>query len=259
MLNPTSNLQDQVFQQNQGLIASINGEYTTVYRNATNVNRSLLDSDPIFTVFPALLTRTTTRTQIENSMFELLMFQGICDSRYLQYGDLVVDNASGEMYVYGNRRPRTAAMFVRVETLVTIGMPFNPGSAARTGRAPGGNFVPNYGFARNDISRPLTLTNGTYAIGAPGDPAAQLLVGVQIKNQIGSPHDPGIPNAILKSNFALYVPPLTAANGTDLTPPMRENMIVSVVGSDTQYVVLSCATNMQGFVGTVCIVQKADI
>jgi hypothetical protein len=257
--NPSAYLQDDIFQQNQGLLASNNGQFHSVYRVVPNSNGSVLQQVPLYDIFPAWLTRTTSRKFIENAMFELLMFLGVCDSRYLQYGDLLVDNKSGESYVYGNRRIQTAAVLVRVETLVTIGQSYNPGSARpATPRGPGGHVISGYATARNDITQPITLVNGAYNVGAVGDVPAQLLVGVQMKNQIGGPHDAELPNSELRSNFVVYVPPLGGANG-EPAPAIRENMVIAVVGSDTKYTVLSCITSMQGFVGTVCIVQKVGV
>jgi hypothetical protein len=258
VLNDILSAFDELIETGGGIAAQLLGQYCTVYRVSSTTNVSVLQDNPIngMDIFPAEFDRTTDRKVIETATFDLVVFAGTCDPSVLQIGDILVDNATGERYCYGQRRVLDDPLFAEVDHLATISLSYNPASAPTVAPgAPRGVRVASR-FGGNTISAtaPITLTAGVYAVGAVGATPAQIPVGVSMLDRLGNVHgDQSTSEQTLKSNYMIYIPPMPGIT-------LRENALVTILDvPDLQFNVVDLSTSEFGFVGTVAIAQKVAV
>ncbi len=254
MLNWAAEAQDQIYAQAQAIEASMNGQFCTVYRLMQRTSVSVL-KQPVLNAFPSQFA-LATRAQIESLTFDLKVFVGTCDFTMLQFGDILVDNCSGDRYCFAQRRLLKEALFARVERTATITRP----NSEINDDPPGSTEPQETGWVWSQTSTQgqsdyagrtaatdaiLSLQTGTYSFGT-GTPA-QVPVGLQPIARVSDVTGKDFAENLGRTRFLLYIPPLP---GVELQRLDRVDL------GDMSCQIAMIYNSQAGFFGSICVVSE---
>ena len=211
----------------------------------------VLDGAPIATV-PIFIERTTTRSALENQIFELVFFTAKGDNRTWQLGDLFVEQATGAAYCYCQSRPIKPSFFIRCEALATIRRPDDVATATPTPPPAGTAFVAPTESETDDADDDiLTLTGGIYGFSAASTSptAATVPIGIQPTARARGEHGEKLDSSTAIQRFVGYVPPLGNLR-------LRERDTLALATGDSYMCEQVFSTGDVGLVGTTCLLVK---
>ena len=185
-----------------GVPASVLGQFCTVYRISANTSGDVQASTPLLENFPAYFKRTTDKKIIESATFDLPVFRGLCDSTLLAFGDLVVDNVTGDRFIFAQRRSLGPAIFLKVEHTALIRRPTY--GQQTLSQSPGVSEYLGYGGRTQGSDQGLALRNGTFAFGFQPTPVP---IGLQPINRVSDSNTPQLGQQLATARFMMYVPP----------------------------------------------------
>jgi len=245
MLNALrADIDDVVRSVGGGVPASILGEYCTVYRIASNSSGDVLLIPPYLKNFPAYFKRITDKKVIESAIFDLPVFKALCDSTLLAFGDLVVDNATADRYIFAQRRSLGPPLFVKVEHIAHITRPTYGEQVIN--EPVGASEYLGYSGRTEASDASLALTNGVYAFGSPATP---IPVGLQPINRVMDSNTPQLGQQMPTARFMMYLPPWP---GIALQRLDRFNL------GDTSYQAMLAYESNLAMHGTVAIVEQTS-
>lgn len=258
-LGPTALKQiNRAIQTGRGAAASVLGQGYDVYR-LSNQTGSLVQGNPLYVQFQCSLRRSNDRNAIENSAFELLVFEGLCNNMPLQLGDVLVENpayyeGTGSAYVVAQMRPRRETLLVRAEANISITYP-NPGGG-QAGQQPASGIVAqnpytNYGGLTKANELMLVLNNGLYSWSTSGSLAA-VPAGLQPQNRVRSLHKPDFPTQVPETRFVVFLPLL---NGVQIL----ENCILNFPNGDRYLVLQPYTSSNVGLSGWILLTEKMAV
>ena len=126
---------------NKGYVAKLFGETYDVRRVDASTNDWIMNNTPVYSLFQARIWRETSRTIIEATPFDLVIYIVDADNTTLQLGDLLTESVEsykslGASYYYVQARPTRELLFARAEFPMTIWRPHpEGGSVARRHRS----------------------------------------------------------------------------------------------------------------------------
>jgi hypothetical protein len=244
---------------NKGYVAKLFGETYDVRRVDASTNDWIMNNTPVYSLFQARIWRETSRTIIEATPFDLVIYIVDADNTTLQLGDLLTESVEsykslGASYYYVQARPTRELLFARAEFPMTIWRPHPEGGAADQFPDSGSVFAQGYGGTPKSSELVLTLAGGTYSW-EPTDNATPAVIqcGIQPQNRTAPSTTLGTPTDEPRDRFAMYVP---------LLPGAQLRMGDRVTADDlnsTRYEVLQVFSAQQwGFWGSICSVQNVN-
>jgi hypothetical protein len=225
---------DGKVQYGKGRAASVLGQTYNVFRNPTNttnlpspnINGSLTSSPPVLALYQAYVSRTTSKKLLENTVFDILVYEAKCDNRQLVIQDVLVQSGyenDGSVFTYAQRRPVPpyASLFVRTESTCTITRPYPISGQAAQQPTAGPREVKGWGGVTKQGEQFLTLVDGAYSfVGAddinpvtdlPYLPAT-IYCGLQPSAKISDTPKASaagaIPTTLYRERFGIYIPDL---------------------------------------------------
>ena len=243
----------------KGYIASIYGETYDVRRIDANTNVSVMFNTPVYSLYQARIWRDTSRTVIEATPFDLIIYIADADNTNLVFGDILTESVEsyhplGASYYYVQARPTRELLLARADLSMTVWRPEPEGGAADQFPTTGSTFATGYGSTPKSSELVLTLAGGQYSW-EPGAVATPAFVqcGMQPQNRTVPDERLGTPTDLPRDRFALYVPALP---GVELRMSDRFTM------NDTnasRFEILQVFSAMQwGFTGYICTVQNIN-
>lgn len=183
------------------------GQHYNVYRLSNTSNGSVLNSgNRILTNFPIRMVLNMEGWIVEQTKIYDMVFEGLCDARNLQIGDICVEmDGDGAMFAVADLRPMNPNVFIRVEQSGALSRPF--------GALPNGaTQMPSLGrvgfFGAGKSSEQIcVLINGYYSLALSGNPAT-IPLGVQPYKRLGMMPDPKVPTSTHRNEVFAYVPNL---------------------------------------------------
>lgn len=251
---PPTHLQqiDQAIQAGRGAAASVLGQTYTQYRLGST-SGSITSGAPVATNFPARIGKAQKKA-VENQSFDLLIFEAICDNRTLDIGDLLVETgygSDGGQFWVAQKRPTRETLWVRAESNCNVTRPMPTAGAASEQPASGPELVDGYAGLQKDTEQILTLQNGLYSFtSAQGATKAVIPAGLQPLNRIKDARDPGIPTALYREHFLIYLPLLPGAILNELDRISFSNM------GDAYEIALMFTTEQTGLSGWILVAEK---
>lgn len=253
---PLSDLSDidGAIQEGRGAAAATIGQSYDVRRLTTTTAGSITNEVPLYTNFPAII-RKAQKKQIENTTFDLQVFEATCDNTYLQLGDVLTEtgyrNDSG-MYTVAQMRPLRPTLIVRTEAAITITRPRPKGGRASQQPAQGAVLAPGYLGTGKKNEWPLTLVDGLYSF-EPSGSAAVVPCGLQPLNRVrdGSKNDAAgqMPTSLYREHFLAWLPLIP---GDQLQELDRLNF----PNADRYEIALLYTSETTGLSGHVLVVEK---
>jgi hypothetical protein len=255
-LGPTALPQiNAAVQTGRGAAASVLGQTYDVYRLSETTQTSIISGTPVLSGFRMYVQRITSKKDVENQFFDLLLYKGTCDNSALQLGDVLVQTGyenDGSIFYFAQARPLKISVFVRVENPSMIQRPFPyGGAAAQQPQAPGFIAAPGYGGASQFNRDKLVLVNGSYDW-APADADTEIAsvpIGLQLTNRVSPKREPDLPTVIPESRFTAFVPLLPGVELTELA-------VIKALHADNYEVMALYSSEATGLSGYVCIMRK---
>lgn len=249
---------DQAIQEGRGAAASVIGQTADVRRLDDTTNVSIANNTPVLANFP-FIPHKASKKNIENTTFDILIFEATCDATYLQIGDLCTQTGfanDGSRFTVAQKRPTQKTLWVRTEANVSLSRPHPGAGAASQQPRVGAVATPGYGGVWKKNDDQLQLASGLYTFtSTPGTPA-QVQCGLQPLNRVRDPSStfspgagPQIPTALYREHFLAYVPLLPGVQVNELDR-LHFGM------SDAYEVVLIFTSEQTGLAGYVLIVEK---
>lgn len=205
---------DSKIQYGRGRAAQVLGQPCNVYRNRKGItNNSLMAKSPFYSNFPIRFRRITQKFAIEDQIFDMLCFVGLCDNLKLKLGDLIQETGykadAANIYTFVQARPTRESLFIRCESCSFITRPYPTAGAAEQLPAVGPKVIPGWGGFQKATEQILVLVNGRYGFKSdPGGlPPAVVQVGIQQTTHLRDAHDPDFPTRAFRERFMLYIPP----------------------------------------------------
>ena len=157
---------DQAIQIGRGVAGAVVGQPFNVHRLTDTTNHGILNGQPLLTNFPAIARKTTSKKLIENSTFDIQVFDFTVDNRPLKIGDALVTegyHSDGGVFYYVQDRPIGQSLFIRAEANISISRPTTRAGAAIEQPESGAVAMPNYGGTYRAGEQILTLTGGMFS------------------------------------------------------------------------------------------------
>jgi hypothetical protein len=244
---------------NKGYIANIYGETYDVRRLDPNTNDSIMLNTPVISLYQARIWRETSRTIIEATPFDLILYVADADNTNLRYGDLLTESVESYQtlnasYYYVQGRPTREVLFARAEFPATIWRPEPEGGAADQFPETGSVVATGYGGTPESSELVLTLASGTYSWN-PTDNATPAIVqvGLQPQNRTVPGSALGTPTDLPRDRFAMYLPLLP-----DVELRMSDRVTLTDLNA-TRYEILQVfSAQLWGFSGYICSVQNVN-
>lgn len=245
---------DGQIQYGRGRAAEKLGELFNVYRLRPNTNVSMLTTK-VFSGYQARIYKAS-KMAIENSSFQLQVFEFTSDILRLKIGDLLVGygyRSDKSQFIFAQARPTRENIFVRTELNCTITRPHPHGGAAEDQPARGARWNPEYGGGDKQSELILTLTNGEYNFLSSGT-YASVPVGLQPQTRgRGSGGKPQFPTQVEEQRFIAYIPTLPGEM-------VVENDIINTsLPTADRYRVQLVYPSSVGFSGNICMVEKMSV
>ena len=252
----------------QGLSAAagVLGKTFSCYRlNSSSTGAIIATGSRIYSAFPLMLERTTSKLMLENTIFDLLAFAGKGDGTKLLAGDILVDNGfSGDGGAYAVAQIRYQKPYrivlIRVDNKTCSLKRPHPSAGSAEDQPTSGAIARLSNTAPNDYSGidpqnrfALTLDAGLYQMIQQGSGTrASLPVGLQPLNKVQDGHKPILPTQLPRTKFVAYIPP---------TPGYipSESDIIKAANQDTYEIKQIYSSEPVGLVGTIAIVEKLAV
>lgn len=241
----------------RGLAASIVGQTYSLYRMNHNTMGSVISPNSlIYPKFPMYFRGKAAKVHIENTTFDLQIFEAQCDGTKLRVGDILVENGYGSdhgIYCVGQLRPLHPNMIVRVENTSTIEKPHPDAGASEDQPTSGAVWVDQtYGGLRPGGRYELTLQGGLYSMKVQGaGTLASVPVGLQPVNRVGEGHKPILPTTFPVTKFLCYIPPLPGYAVNELD-------VIKAMNGDSYSVSMIYSSEPAGLHGTIAVVEKIN-
>lgn len=250
---------DNDIQDARGDAAGVLGQTYDLYRLTGTTNNGIISGTPLYSQYQASIRKTNDRKALENTVFEIQVFEALCDNRSLSLGDILVENpayygGSGSAYAVAQKRPRRETILVRCESNVSITRPNPQGGQAGQQPASGNVFMSpdtQYGGIWKQTESLLTLSGGLYSFAATGQ-LASVPFGLQPQNRARSAHKPDFPTQVPETRFVGYLPLLPGVQ-------IVENDIVNMSNSDRYMVIQPFQTASTGLNGWVLLLTKMAV
>lgn len=216
-------LLDGAKQFGRGVIGAVAGQTYNVQRLTSGVSGSITNAPYLYQNLGVSFRRITTRSVIENATFDLLVYEGKCDIRYHELGDLFTETgfrSDGGAFTLVQMRPLRQNVFMRTESPVTITRP-RP-SGGRTSQQPisGSVVAPGYVGLAKAGEQVLTLQDGLYSFVDGAANPAVVRCGIQMTSRVrdGSRNDAAgsLPTELYRAEFWCYVPLLPGEMLTEI-------------------------------------------
>jgi hypothetical protein len=247
---------DQAIQQGRGAAAAVIGQTYNVQRMSGTTNVSISSTSPIYTNQPAKITRTTSKVNVENQIFELIAFEFLLDNRLLQIGDLLTETGyeaeALDVFTVASIRPLKPTICMRTEQNVTISRPTPQAGQAAQQPSQGGGTIVTSGWSgvwkEDDLI--MTLTGGLYGFSSnQNSTPAQIQVGLSPNSRVKDGNTLGVPTEQYRDQFVIYCPMLP---GEQLNELDRFNF-----GNSDRYETMKVYTSAQtGLAGQIVLVEK---
>lgn len=246
---------DQRLQRGLGRAAAVIGQTYDVYRLSDATNVGVVSGKPVIPGFAATTRRITSKTAINNTVFDLLCFVADCDNRSLQIGDVLVENGyktDGGVYTYVQQRPMQESLWIRTEFNIFLSRPATRSGASNEQPSSGAVAKTQRAGTYKGIERVLQLENGDYFLSNIGDSGvtpANIQAGLQPLNRIKDAREPGLPTTLYREHLLAYLP---------LMPGFQPNELdrLNFPNSDRYEIALVFTTEQVGLSGYICIVEK---
>lgn len=240
-----------------GVPSSILGTNYKLYRLNSNTAGSIISLNSLVSATFKMYFRDhqkASRQKIENTTFDLLVFDGVCDGTKLKVGDILVETgyeSDGGIYCVAQQRPLSGNMLVRVESRSAIAEPQPGAGSDETQPTVGPVWVEGkYGGPTTPERYVLTLDHGLYEMRPFGEGTlASVPIGFQPLNRVRESKKQGIPTAYPHTMFLAYIPPTPGYIPAPLDILKSQNM--DSFSIDQVY-----SSSGVGISGTVCIVTQ---
>lgn len=245
---------DQAIQRGRGAAASVLGQTYSVYR-LSNQNGSVITGTPLYTEFPLRLIQAAQKVAIENTAFQLMVFEGIVDNRALVKGDILKETGyenDAAFWIFAQERPTGISVFVRAETTAYISRPYTLSGAVDEQPGSGDPFakaMADYGGTHIEIEKPLVLASGMYTFSEVDTRGASVQVGIQPMNRIRNGSEPKVPTRQYRTHHLIYVP---NTPGEAIEPQDRINASIG----DRYEIMETHNTSPSGLTGNICIAER---
>lgn len=255
---------DGIIQMGGGIDAGINGQPHDVRRLTcpSPANTSISSQDPVLEGFPCVMRRTTSKVKIEDAIFDLVCFEGTCDNRLLELGDLFQETGykarANGIYTFVQARPTRESLFIRTESNIAITRPMPTAGQMAQQPASGWAAAPDLTWGGIDKVNEsvLTLCDGVYAFAGVNASPASIQCGLQpinkIKDTSRSVAAGKWPVALYREAFLAFVPFLPGETISELDR-------LNFPNSDRYEVMLVHTSEETGVNGYVCIVEKLGV
>lgn len=246
---------DGAIQDGRGAAASVLGQGYTVHRLNDTTNGSISNNTPLYLQFPARLRHTTSKAAIENTSFDILVFQATCDNRKLEIGDLCVQTGyvnDGSVFTVAQKRPTRETLWIRTESACSLSRPKPFSGQAAQNPATRVFPTPGYSGIAKSSEWFLTLNDGLYSY--TSDPNAQVATvycGLQPTRRI---RDGNIkmPTALYREQFLAWLPMLPGEVLSELDRVRFPNQ-------DAYEIALIFSTDVTGLAGHICLVERINV
>jgi hypothetical protein len=243
---------DGKVQRGRGKCARVLGQTYDVHRLTNSSNGSIIGTVPFIPDFQMYLT-PAKKTIVENQKFDLLVFEGECDNRRLQLGDVLVEtsyeNDEG-IWAFAQARPRQESLFVRCETICFISKPNTAAGAASQQPDSGVTVGKAWAGTSRSIEPFLKLVNGLYTFSKTVDAGpASIPCGIQPLNRVRDGTIPKLPTTQYRTHHLIYVPPIKGEQ-------LNEQWRINASASDRYEIMSVHNTDMTGLIGSICIAEK---
>ena len=243
----------------RGTAARIIGQSYSVYRMNPNTSGSVISPNSL--VYPTFSMyfknhQRASKVHVENTVFDLMIFEGMCDGTKLQVGDFLVENgyeSDAGVYCVGQLRPMSQNILVRVESPSTLEKPHPDAGASEDQPTSGFVYVQGkYGGVRPAGRFELTLQGGLYSMQAQGEGIlASVPIGLQPINRVSDSHKPPIPMTFPRTKFLCYIPPLPGYIINELD-------VVKMSQADSYQVSMMYSSADCGLQGFICTLEKIN-
>ncbi|MDE2099949.1 MAG: hypothetical protein KGL39_22035 [Patescibacteria group bacterium] len=200
---------DEATQIGRGVAAAIQGQPYEVYRRTSASNGSVISGTPLYTNYPVYFTGKAKKVEVENTAFDLLVFEGHVDATYLQKMDVFVETGyrnDGGIWIFAQSRPVEPSLFVRAETLAFISRPYTEAGSVAQQPSSGVQVNTGYGGTRIGIEKYLLLENGIYTFSADATTGASIPIGIQPLNRVRDGSIPKVPTKQYRTHHLIYIP-----------------------------------------------------
>jgi hypothetical protein len=200
--------------------------------------------------------KRASKVYIENTTFDLIVFEAMCNGLKLQVGDFLVENgykADSGMYCVAQLRPLSQNILVRVESPSTIEKP-HPDAGASEDQPPSAAVwvQGKYGGLRPPGRYELTLQGGLYSMQKQGiGTLASVPIGLQPINRVGEGHKPILPTTYPVTKFLCYFPPLPGY-------AINELDVIKASQADSYQVSMIYSSDSTGLQGTIASLEKIN-
>lgn len=193
-----------------GGFASSWGQPFDVRRLSNTTNTSIASNAPIISGFRAWVEKAS-RTDIENAVFDTLVFEATCNNLQLQLGDVLTqtgDYNDGSIFTVAQMRPSHPTLFVRTSDSCSLSRPMP--TAGQSDQQPAtGHIVETPGYAGDDKGTEwfLKLQNGSYFFSSDNTiPNASLYAGLQPISRVrdGASELPG--TGLYREDYIVWIP-----------------------------------------------------
>ena len=248
---------DEAIQEGRGAAAETLGQAYDVRRLTGSTTGSITAGNPVYTNFPARLRRINKRIAIENATFDLVVMQATCDGTKLQLQDLLTEvgyGSDGASYCVAQKRLTRETLLVRTEASINITRPMPAGGRAEDQPAQGIIESPGYGGIDKSGEQVLTLKDGLYEFVDCAQDASPAVVpvGIQPLGRVKDGGAIGLPTALYREDFLVYVPILPGE-------PLNELDRVNFGSSDRYQIARLFSTDMTGLAGWILMVEKTAV
>jgi len=245
-----------------GVIGPGSGVAYRVYRRNSSATGSIVSLTCLkIKQFNCYRKRTTLKSLIENTTFDLLVFEAKCDGTKLQSGDILQEIGPhaqvGAFYCVAHVRYQLPfrVVLIRVETPSSLER-LHPGAgAANQQPSSGWAYTPvNDAYGGTDVASRyhLMLDNGMYQMMPLGaGTLASIPIGLQPLNRVKDGNTLGLPTPFARTSYLAYIPETYAYQVAELD-------IIKASMSDTYEIKQVYTSGEIGLSGTICIVEKTQ-
>jgi hypothetical protein len=244
---------DGKVQYGKGRAASVLGQTYNLWRLSDKSNGSVISGKPLFANVPLYLEKTS-KSIVENQIFDLIAYEGVIDNRRLQKQDIFVETGYETdfgTYIFAQRRPVPPykSIFMRAETYCFITRPYTAAGAVAQ-QPPSGVLVqPAYGGTTKGIEKYLTLNDGLYTFSEEAVAGASIPCGIQPLNRVRDGSIPNVATKQYRTHHLVYVPLIPGEQ-------LNEQDRINASASDRYEIMEVHSTDETGLSGYICIVEK---
>ncbi|GAC1387991.1 MAG: hypothetical protein NVSMB31_01270 [Vulcanimicrobiaceae bacterium] len=246
------------------------GDTWDVFRlSALSPPSGVLDGAPIISQYRAKLERMTTKTNLDNQVFDLLTYAGKSNVSALQLGDLIRNTQiAQDVYCFCQVDSTQPDVFMRCEFSAIIKRPIDATSPPSENLPPLTGWVLGAGTS-SAISQeteasalPLTQQDGGYLFGSSlsGNSTPVIVpIGIQPTTRARPGRTVGLPSDTPVERFTGYIPPLFDNDGDFIA--IKDNDEIEVQGSNNEVYVVEqvYSSGFVGLVGTVVLLSKSGV